>query len=84
MLSKADRVRLAIASCEMCFDAMGKDMWTPNELVEELWFRVEQQIEAVEKAEQYQDTNTVRGHLHHILQLLNRIEAEMSAENATR
>ncbi len=79
MLTKADKVRIAIASCEACFEAMGKDMWTPNELVEELWFRVEQQISAVEEAERKQDIDTTRHHLHGILQLLNRIETEMCA-----
>lgn len=82
MLTKADRVRLAIASCEACFEVMGKDMWTPNELVEELWFRVEQQVTAVEEAERRQDFDKARDHLHRILQLLNRIETEMCAQNA--
>jgi hypothetical protein len=78
MITKADRVRLAIASCEMCFEAMGKDMWSPNELVEELWYRVEQQVEAVEAAERRQDENEVHTHLRGILHLLSRIEKEMS------
>ncbi|MCX6378320.1 MAG: hypothetical protein NT023_02420 [Armatimonadetes bacterium] len=78
MITKTDKVRFAIASCEMCFIAMGKDMWTPNEYVEELWLRVDEQLEKVEEAERREDDFEVHQRFQHILRLLNRIEEEVS------
>ena len=77
-MTKAQRVRFAIASCEVCFEAMGKDMWTLNEFVEELWFRVEQHVEEIERAEAERDELKVKRHLNTILSLLTRIEDEMA------
>lgn len=78
MITKANRVRLAIASCEICFMAMGKDMRSSNEFVEELWFRVEEQLENVEKAERREDDDEVHECFQRILRLLNRIEEEIT------
>ena len=77
MITKADKIRFAIATCELWFVVMEKDMWTPNELVEELWFRVEQQLENAEEAEHRNDEAEVHYCCERILRLLNRIEEEM-------
>jgi hypothetical protein len=58
--------------------AMGKDMRSPNEFVEELWFRVEQQLENVEEAERREDDDEVHACFQRILRLLNRIEEEVA------
>ncbi|MBC7527216.1 MAG: hypothetical protein H7308_06660 [Chthonomonadaceae bacterium] len=80
MMTKAERVRMAIASCGMCFESVGKDMWTKNERIEELWFEVEDKIDNIESAEKTGSDEDVRDYLHNVLALVTRIEQEMIAE----
>ncbi len=77
MTGKADRLRQAVEACEECFEAAGKPMRTPTERTEELWFEVEDRIEAVHEAETLSEWETVRNHLLSILRLLDKIEMEM-------
>ncbi len=80
MMNKAERVRMAIASCGMCFEAAGKDMWSANERIEELWFEIEDRIDQIESAETEGSDRAVRDYLTHVLSLVNRIEQEMLSQ----
>jgi len=77
LTGKAERLRQAVEACEECFEAVGKPMRTPTERTEELWFEVEDRIEAVHEAETISEYDTVRQHLLFILRLLDKIEMEM-------
>ena len=77
LTGKAERLRQAVEACEECFEAVGKPMRTPTERTEELWFEVEDRIEAVEQAETLSEWEIVRNHLLSILRLLDKIEIEM-------
>jgi hypothetical protein len=77
LTGKAERLRQAVEACEQCFDSVGKPMRTPTERTEELWFEVEDRIEAVQEAEKDSEWESVRHHLLTILRLLDKIEMEM-------
>lgn len=80
MLTKADRVRAAIEVCDSLFDAIGKDMRTSSERIEELWFEIDDQITALEEAERRRDDLGVREHLTSMLNLVSKIKDEIEDE----
>lgn len=77
MTNKAERLKQAVEACEQCFESVGKPMRTPTERTEELWFEIEDRIEAVHEAEKEYEWESVRHHLLTILRLLDKIEGEM-------
>jgi hypothetical protein len=77
MQTRAERLRQVIAACEVSVAAMGRDLRTPTERVEELWFDMEDQMAALEAAEESGDKEALRRHLLIMLELTERIEREM-------
>jgi hypothetical protein len=77
MRTRAERLRDVIAACEQCVQAMGKDLRTPTERVEQLWFAMDDQVEAIEQAEANGDDDALRQHLLIMLELTERIEREL-------
>jgi hypothetical protein len=78
MLTKAERVRAVVSACAVCFEAVGKDMWTRSERLEELWFEVDDHINAIERAEALGETAVVQDNLLAVMQLLGHIERELT------
>ena len=77
MRTRSERLRDVIAACEQCVQAMGKDLRTPTERVEQLWFAMDDQVEALEQAEALGDEDALRQHLLIMLELTERIEREL-------
>jgi hypothetical protein len=77
MQTRAERLRQVIAACEVSVAAMGRDLRTPTERVEQLWFDMEDQMAALEAAEESGDSEALRRHLLIMLELTERIEREM-------
>ncbi len=77
MLTKTQRVRAAIAACDDCYRAVGGNMRTATERIEELWFEIDDQVDAMERAEAQHDGEAVSKHLSAVVSRLARIREIM-------
>jgi hypothetical protein len=78
MGTKASRVRAVISGYEECYRSLGKTMRNPSERVEELWFEIDDHLDAMEAAEEQKEERSVKLHIEAILALLAKIKSELS------
>lgn len=78
MQTRAEQLRQVINACEQSVAAMGRDLRTPTERVEQLWFAMDDQMNAMEEAEERGDKEAFRQHLLAMLELTDRIEDEIT------
>lgn len=78
--TKTARVRSVIAECNNGYRALGLNIFTASERVEELWFEIEDLLDGMERAEAARDSETVHDTLCAIYHKLNRIQAQLPEE----
>lgn len=76
-MTKTERVRAVLSVCGACCEAVGEEMRTRTERVEELWFEIDDLVDAMGRAETVGDHDVVRMSLQSILRLLGHLEREV-------
>lgn len=76
MLTQSDRVKSAIADCDLWYLTRDRNIRTLTERIEAMWFEVEHHVAQMEQAERARDHSAVADNLDRILRYLTRIHAE--------
>lgn len=77
MLTNTQRVKAAIAACDDSYRAIGGDLRTVTERVEELWFEIDDHLETMAVAEIDQNPTIMTYNLAAIVKKLARIKEMM-------
>lgn len=78
MTTRAEQLRQVIHACEQSVAAMGRDLRSSTERVEQLWFAMDDAMKAMEEAEARGDDAALRQQLLTMLELTARIEEEIA------
>lgn len=73
MLTGASRVREAIIVCEETYRILGEDIRIATERCEILWFRIDDNLASLERAEALRDFEAQEFHLEQILYLVEKL-----------
>ena len=76
MPTKSDRVKSAIADCDLWYLSRDRNIRTLTERIEAMWFEIEHHVAQMEQAERARDHEAVSDNLNRILNYLTRIQTE--------
>ncbi len=76
MPTKTDRVKSAIADCDLWYLTRNRNIRTLTERIEAMWFEVEHHVAQMEQAERERNHEAVANNFDRILRYVTRIRAE--------